>query len=186
MQPFGLDFFGNIGLGLLEALILVSLAIVMTCFFAGIGGLIRYTTRPAGSMVSVYWLVRLGIFTGVPFSIIGICSGYLTGLSRVGAISALVPAGLTLVGGVAVYLFSKGGKAAVLAAFAVVDFSVLMVIGALIGGREREQAESSLDRKLDELKIEFVLQQYRHSLGMKAVGSVRKTPDNDQTDTNSE
>ena len=46
MQPFGLDFFGNIGLGLLEALILVSLAIVMTCFFAGIGELIRYTTRP--------------------------------------------------------------------------------------------------------------------------------------------
>jgi hypothetical protein len=97
----------NNALGLLEALILICVATVVACFFAAIGGLIRHMTRPPRNAVSVLWLIRLGIFIGVPFSILGMTSGYLTGLSRVGAISALVPAGLTLVGGVAAYLFGK-------------------------------------------------------------------------------
>lgn len=169
MQDLSVDFINNITLGLLETWILISVAIVFACFFAGIGGLIRYTTRSPGSMVSVSWLIRVGIFTGIPFSIIGMTSGYLTGLSRVGAISALVPAGLTLVGGVAVYLFGKGGKPALLAAFAVVDFSVLMMVGTLIGGRERvatEQAENSYERKLKEIQLEFALHRARQSLGL--------------------
>jgi hypothetical protein len=160
----------NIGLGLLETLVLIGLSTVIACFFAAIGGLIRYTTRPAGSTVSVYWLVKLGIFAGIPFSIIGATSGYLAGLSRVGAISALVPAGLTLVGGVAVYLFGKGGKSAVLAGFAVINLSVMMMVGALIGGRERvqtEEAHNSLDFKMRQIKEEFVLQRFRRGLGLE-------------------
>jgi hypothetical protein len=110
VQNFTVSLFNYVGLSLLETLVLVSLAVVVACFLAAIGGLIRYMTRPPGSMVSVAWLMKLGIFTGIPFSIIGMVSGYLTGLSRVGAVSALVPAGLTLVGGVAVYLFGRGGQ----------------------------------------------------------------------------
>jgi hypothetical protein len=121
------------------------------------------------------------VWSGVPFGIIGVTSGYLTGLSRVGAVSALVPAALTLVGGVAVYLFGKGGKPALLAAFAVVDFSVLMLVGTLIGARERDVTENSLDDKIFKLKQEFVIHQYRQSWGL-----LEKPPKKDVDETTGE
>src|ERR1700676_4967703 len=97
----------NVHPSLLEALDLVSLAIVIACFVAAIGGLIRYTTRLPGNTVKVYWLMKLGIFVGVPFAIVGMISGYMTGSSRVSAISYVVPAALTLIGAVTAYLFTK-------------------------------------------------------------------------------
>jgi hypothetical protein len=171
-----------IGRSLLEVLILVSLSVVMACLVAAIGGFIRFTTRLPGGGVNVNWLMKLGIFAGVPFSIIGMTSGYMTGSSRVGAISALVPAGLTLIGGVTVFLFSKGGKAGVLAAFAVINFSVMTLVGALIGGRERmqtEQIENSVEYREAEIQKDFLLQLYRQGLGMDPQGpgsSAKKPP----------
>lgn len=183
MQDFANGLLSDAGLSLIEAVILVSLATVAASFFAAIGGLIRYTTRAPGSSVSVSWLIRLGIFAGVPFSIIGMTSGYLTGLSRVSAVSALVPAALTLVGGVAVYLFGKGGKTAVLAAFSVINFSAMMMVGGLIGGRERvaaEQAENSLDAKIRLSDEEAALRRHRFNLGLEASPPAR--PKDGQTD----
>jgi hypothetical protein len=171
----------NIGLSLIEALILLSLATTVASLFAAIGGLIRYTTRAPGSAVSVFWLVRVGVFAGVPFGIVGVTSGYLTGLSRVSAVSALVPAALTLVGGVAVYLLGKGGKPALLAAFAAVDFSVLMLIGALIGARERDDPNGLLDAEILKLKRELVIEQYRNSWSLPEKPSKRE-----DEETNSE
>jgi hypothetical protein len=43
----------NIAPSLLETLDLVSLAIVVACFVAAVGGLIRYTTRLPGNTVKV-------------------------------------------------------------------------------------------------------------------------------------
>jgi hypothetical protein len=159
----------NIGLGLLEALVLFSVSISVACLIAALGGFVRYTTRNTEVDTGVSWLIRLGIFIGVPFSIMGMTSGYLTGLSRVGAVSSLVPAGLTLLGGIAAYLFNKGPRSGLLATFAVINFSTMSMVGGLIGGRERvqtEQAESSLDAKRDKVRIEFLVERYRHSLGL--------------------
>jgi hypothetical protein len=158
------------GPSLLEALILISLSVVLACLVAALGGFIRYATRLPSSKVPVYWLMKLGIFIGIPFNIIGMVSGYMTGSSRVGAISALVPACLTLIGGVAVYLLSKGGKTGLLAAFAVVNFSTAILIGVLIGARERlqtEQIENSYDYKENEINKEFLLKRYRRGLGLE-------------------
>ena len=161
-------------LSLAEACILLGLAVVVACLVAGIGGIVRYTTRAEGSKISVFWLVRLGIFAGIPFGIIGVTSGYMTGLSRVGAISALVPAVLTLMGGVGVYLFGKGGKAAVSAAFAIINFAVMMLTGSLIGGYERVETENSLtsvEHAEQEIEKEFLINRYRRSLGLEECGS---------------
>jgi hypothetical protein len=174
----------NIGLSLLDTLVLVCLSISAACFFAAIGGLLRHVGRNPGSTANVAWIMRLGIFVGAPFGIIGMTSGYMTGLSRVGAVSGLVPACLALVGGVAAYLFGKGGKSAALAAFAVVNFSVMTMLGGLIGGRERvetESAQQSLDHKLDLIKEEFVLKRFRHSLGLdEPSGSTPTKPDTEK------
>jgi hypothetical protein len=159
-----------IGPSLLQTLILVSLAVVTACFIAAVGGFIRYTTRAPGASVRVYWLTRMGIFVGVPFSIVGIVSGYMTGSARVSAISNLVPAAITLIGAVVAYLFTKGGKSAVMSAFAVINFSILILVGVLIGGYERqqsEQIENSLEYKENELLKEFTLERQRRALQME-------------------
>jgi hypothetical protein len=162
---------------LLETLVLVSLAIVIACFVAAVGGFVRYATRAPGSLVGVYWLMKLGIFVGVPFSIVGMISGYMMGSSRESAISAIVPAGLTLIGGMAVYLFTKGGKTSVLAAFAVINFSVLMLVGVLIGARERvqtEQIQNSYEYRENEIHKEYLLQLYRRGLGLEEQPKAKK------------
>jgi predicted tellurium resistance membrane protein TerC len=123
--------------------------------------------------------MKLGIFVGVPFGIVGMVSGYMTGSSRVGAISNLVPAALTLIGAVAAYLFTKGGKSAIMSAFAVVNFSILM----LIGGYERlqnERIESSLEYQENELYKELLLQHERHALGLDDVTRHKKEPADQQ------
>jgi hypothetical protein len=171
---------GVIGTSLLDTLIIVSIAIVVACFVAALGGFVRYATRLPGNTTAVYWLMKLGMFVGVPFGIVGMISGYLTGSSRVSAISAIVPAALTLVGGVAVYLFTKGGKSAVMAAFAVVNFSVMILIGVSIGARHRVQAEDyekSYDYRVRDLETEFRLQQYRHGLGLDTAPKTKKEQD---------
>jgi hypothetical protein len=162
-----LDLPANIGLSLVEVLTLVGLSIGVAFFFAAIIGVTRFLTRDSKSEYSASWLMQQALYGGIPFGIVGMASGYLTASSRVGAMSALVPAGLTLVGGVAVYLLGKGGKEAIFAAFAVIDFSVMMVLGAEIGMRERlqsDQALSSLQIQQDQIKQIFVLKQTCDSL----------------------
>jgi uncharacterized membrane protein len=182
MHRFDLSLVNFAGLAVLEAAVLVFLAVVIACFFAAIGGLVRYLTRPPGSTVNASWLMNLGIFAGVPFGIIGMTNGYLTALSRVSAISALVPAALTLVSAVAVYLVGKGGKTALLASFAVINFSTMMIVGGLIGGRERvetEQAINSLAAKYKQSDDELALRQYRYRLGLDPVSAATKTTTQD-------
>jgi O-antigen/teichoic acid export membrane protein len=165
---------------LIETLILVSLAIVIACVVAALGGFVRYTTRLPGNTIAVFWLMRMGIFVGIPFSIIGMISGYMTGSSRVGAISAIVSASLTFIGGVAAYLFTKGGKAAVMASFAVLNFAILMLIGVLIGAHERvrtEEITNSLDYQKKEIDKEFLLRRYRRGLGMDDAPKKEKKDD---------
>lgn len=166
-----------IGPSLIETMIVVSLAIVIASFIAALGGFIRYATRAPGSTISVLWLMRLGLFVGVPFSIVGMINGYMTGSSRVSAISNLVPAALTLVGGIAVYVFTKGGKPSVMAAFAVINFSILTLVGTLIGGYERlqtEQVQNSLAYQQNEIDKEFLIRRYRRGLGLEEVPQAKK------------
>jgi hypothetical protein len=162
-----LDLLTNFGLSIVEVFALVGLSIGVVFFFAAIVGIASILTRHGKKQYGALWLMQQAIYGGIPFGIVGIASGYLTASSRVGAVSALVPAGLTLVGGVAVYLLSKGGKEAIFAAFAVIDFSVMMVLGAEIGMRERlqsDQALSSLQIQQDQIKQIFVLKQTCDSL----------------------
>jgi hypothetical protein len=115
----------------------------------------------------------------------GMTSGYLTGLSRVGAVSTLVPAGLTLLGGIAAYLFGKGPRSGLLATFAVINFSTMSMVGGLIGGRERvetELFENSLDAQLDKVRTEFLVERYRHSLGLPPSSPKSSKVDSDPKD----
>src|SRR4051794_7458392 len=62
-------------------------------------------------------------FVAAPFGVVGMTCGFLTGVSRSPAVTALVPGALTLFGGLVAYLMSRGAAQAVLAAVAAVTFS---------------------------------------------------------------
>jgi hypothetical protein len=165
----GLD--ANVGLALLEVSALLALSIVVAVFFAGLAGLARWAARPSKNKFNALWLMRQGIFGGGPFGIVGVTAGYMTASSRIGVIGALLPAALTLVGGIAVYLTAKGGKAAVFSAFAVINFSVMMLLGAEIGGRERLQSiqlQNTLEYQRSQIKQQFLTQRFCLSLGLDA------------------
>lgn len=104
-----------------------------------------------------------------PFSTIGIISGFLTGLSRNAAVTALIPAVLTFVGAVVAFQVVKSKSATVTASLATIFFSFFLLFGSLLGAAEREVYEArkgSLDQQLREVEIEFEVERYRKGLGL--------------------
>jgi ABC-type multidrug transport system fused ATPase/permease subunit len=91
------------------------------------------------------WLLRSGrrrlsfVFLAISaFSILGFVTGEVMGISRESAVGTVVPAVLTLLGGVAVYLVgSKGAEAQANVSAMVLCFAVALLIGSLFGARLR-------------------------------------------------
>ena len=81
------------------------------------------------------WFVFLAILA---FSMLGFVTGEVMGVSRESAVGTVVPAVLTLLGGVAVYLVgSKGAEAQANVSAMVLCFAVALLIGSLFGARVR-------------------------------------------------
>jgi hypothetical protein len=117
-----------------------------------------------------YEYIDLGwLWVGLPFSIVGIIIGFITGLSREPAISALIPAVLTLIGGIVLYLINKDRNQAVIAGFSVIVLSFNLFVGSTLGSINRgyvnEQMES-LEYLKKQADKEFLLQQYRKGYGL--------------------
>jgi hypothetical protein len=112
---------------------------------------------------------RAGLGVGFPLSYLGVVSGFLTGSSRSPAVSALVPAVLTFIGLVVVYMIGKGPLRAVIAGFAVFVLTINVIFGAVIGAASRDRHEEELaSAKVRELKAdqEFKLRMYCRGLGL--------------------
>jgi hypothetical protein len=115
--------------------------------------------------------------------LLGITAGVLTGLSRDSAIGAVMPAVLSLVGGLALYLLGLKHGDAKLVGSCVVALSLSLLVGTLWGALLRSEAEredaawadarerqkTSLQRrKLDAIE-ELELREFRASLGLPSV-----------------
>lgn len=115
------------------------------------------------------YLTQTAYFVGIPFAIVGISTGYMSGLSREPAVAALVPAMLTLVGSVGAYLMTKGKRSSIMATLIMVNFSVSVLVGISLGASYREEAfrsQNSVEARISALREEFLLQQYRKGLGL--------------------
>ena len=80
------------------------------------------------------------------------------------------------------YLLVKGGRAAVFSVFAVIDFSVMMLLGAEIGGRERLQSiqiQNALAYQRNQIKQQFLTQRFCVSLGLDATCTPPTVSDSD-------
>ena len=125
------------------------LNVVLTTLFVsvGISLLVSVATiwvRPRGSS---FWAT---LSAALAFSLLGFVTGDLMENSREAAVGAVLPAVLTLLGGVAAYIISsKGVRSQVAISAMLVCFTLSFVVGSLFGSRLRVEYEFALqDPKL--------------------------------------
>jgi hypothetical protein len=111
-----------------------------------------FQTRLAANFRSVVYL-------SVPIVILGYATGYLTGISRAAAIGNLIPAMLTLVGGLTIYLFKESSDSITRAvAFSVFMFGFSIFYGVQVGAyyREYKQADRLIKLSDQEWRVKNV------------------------------
>jgi hypothetical protein len=122
-----------------------------------------------GSRGKHLWFVFLAIFA---FSALGFVTGHVMGISREPAVGTVVPAVLTLLGGVAVYLVGlKGAEAQANVSAMVLCFAVALLVGSLFGSRMRIEYDyeaanpdrlRTRDLALEENKFALEVQRLEH------------------------
>jgi hypothetical protein len=78
------------------------------------------------------------------FSMLGIATGYVTGLSREPAVNAVLPAVLSLFGALGVFMIGKDKGSRTIVGFCTFAFAVTLMLGILWGARMRWDIEQFL------------------------------------------
>lgn len=103
------------------------------------------------------------------FSMLGLAAGYLTGFSREPAVGAVLPAVLSLMGGVAVFLVGKNVTTRMIVGLSILIFSISLVLGTSWGAVMRQTAE---DFRTSEIFLkqhaltEVEVKEFRQALGL--------------------
>lgn len=120
-------------------LVLLSTCLVTSIVLFGVARLTSREGRKLGA-ISFYSIIGVAILGGV--------SGYAGGLSRTGVVGDIIPAALSLLGGLVVYLFgvdqSKGPRIAIL----VISFTVALFVNYTAAAKLREPGEQ-LQKRLE-------------------------------------
>jgi hypothetical protein len=166
------DFFNSIWL--VGVLLVVSLLIFLFLYIAA-----RIFYRPKGIGTRGRGLTLSGFQAGLPLGFVGMVAGFLTGSSREPAVSAIVPAILTFIGLVVVYMIGKSNLRSIIVGFAVFVFSVDLLVGSVLGSASRNRYDELLTsiefqkRKADQ---EFAIRLYRRALGLPLDGGAKPSP----------
>jgi hypothetical protein len=114
-------------------------------------------------------VIRSGLMVGLPLGFVGIVSGFPTGSSRSPAVSATVPAALTLLGLMVIYLINKGPARSIIVGFAVFLFSINLLFGTVLGSSSRDRREEelwSVEVRTAQAEREFKTRLYCKGLGL--------------------
>lgn len=84
----------------------------------------------------------IGIGNLVALSLVGAVAGYTGGLSRVGVVGEVIPAALSIIGGLAIYLFGVKKVESGILPIAVIAFAGSLFIGFAESANKRAHAES--------------------------------------------
>jgi lysylphosphatidylglycerol synthetase-like protein (DUF2156 family) len=118
--------------------------------------------RPQQDRADVAWLLAA-------FSLLGLVTGYLTGFSREPVVGAVLPAALSLIGGMAVFMIGKDASSRQAVSLSVFIFTLGLVLGTGWGAVMRETAEDYLNSE-HYLKrralAEDEIRQFREALGL--------------------
>lgn len=104
---------------------------------------------------------------GLPLAVTGIIIGYLTGASREPATDALLPAALTFIGGIGIFVSRKGKNVTWTTGFVTLAFTVSLMFGVGLGANVRERheaAENSVQALKEKADNELLVRLYRQSL----------------------
>lgn len=110
----------------------------------------------------------------VAFSTLGLVSGYLTSLSRQPAIGDLMPAALSLIGALSIYMIGNKQESRVAVSVGVVVFSCCLLVGANWGAVTRAESEhylKSKDYRMQQILLEKEIDEFKQALGI-----AKKTP----------
>ncbi|MFC5302784.1 hypothetical protein [Azospira restricta] len=105
------------------------------------------------------------------FSMLGLVTGYLTGFSRSPAVGAVLPAVLSLVAGMAVFLMGKDAASRTIVALSVLIFSISLVLGTGWGATMRQTAEDYATSETvlkQRALVEAEIREFREALGLPA------------------
>ena len=114
------------------------------------------------------------------FGTLALVTGMITGASRSAAVGQILPAALGLIGAVALHVITKAEAEISVTATAVTAFSLLLLLGTVLGSYERVRAAAyqesqryDLQRLKTQTDIEFVINGYRRSRGLEPVEFAR-------------
>ena len=133
--------------------------------------LVSLQLSPYSSSSRQRGVILSGLLVGFPLGFTGVVSGFLTGSSRSPAISATVPAALTFLGLIVIYLIGKGRLHSIIAGFCVFAFSVNLMVGTVLGSASRDRHEdelTSVEVRESKADQEFKLRLYCKGLGLIA------------------
>lgn len=105
------------------------------------------------------------------FALLGMVTGLLAGFSRTPAMGAVLPAVLSLVGGLAIYVLGVAKADQVLVGTCVIALSLNLLIGSVWGALLRddsERAHKSANAGKRDALVEVQVQEFRKDLGLPA------------------
>ena len=133
MELFNWDFFSDIAHLLMSSLALTLISCVVFRFYSK-------NARTIGSFA----------LTILAFAILGFVTGEIMSDSREPAVSAVLPAALTLMGGVAAFLIgTKGVEAQIVVSALILNFGVALFVGADYGAAVRDEVDFDNSRALE-------------------------------------
>ena len=145
------------------------LFVVSFLLFLLVYGVARVFYRPKGVGPRGRRLTLAGFQAGLPLGFVGMVAGFLTGASREPAVGAIVPAILTFIGLVVVYMIGKSNFRSIIVGFAVFIFSVELLVGSGLGAASRDRHDEqlrSVEFQKRKAEQEFVIRLYRRGLGL--------------------
>lgn len=115
-------------------------------------------------------LFRTRLIVAFSFTLLGMVAGYMTGLSRQPAVTAVIPAALSIIAGLSVYIVGAKRADQVLIALCVIGLCTNLLLGIVWGARARVATEdhyASTPRKVWEADVEAYVIQHRRELGLQ-------------------
>ena len=119
---------------------------------------------------------RLELFLVVfAFSILGMVTGYLTGFSRESVVGAVLPAVLSLMGGLMIFLVGKNQESRSIVSISMIVFALTLLLGTSWGAVMRSTAEE-FKKSEEYLKyqafVEAEVNEFRSNLGLPPLESM--------------
>src|SRR5690242_19244484 len=100
----------------------------------------------------------------IPVALVAYVAGDSTGISRAPAVANVVPAVLTLIAGVAVYVFGTDNTYKAVVGYCVSVFAIMFFVGLQVGAYERDSDQEAYLGQLSEM--EFRIRERRKNLDL--------------------